>query len=696
MSVIQSIRDKGAWIIFGIIALALIAFILQDGVGRGRGSAFSAASVVGKVNGDKVLRGDFEEKLQLQERMYAGQGATREQLVASVWNQEVEQLILQQQYDKLGLQVTPKELGDILYGPNSPLRQEFTDPQTGEFMVNNAKQAIAQLKKSTNADQLKAINAAYIEPAIMQALRSKYQNLLIQGTYIPKWMVNKLEADNNALASFSYVYVPYPMSDSSVKVSDDEINAYINKHSKDFKKPEETRNITYVTFSSAPSAADSAAVLNQVLSKKSGFEAATDPQEYLTKEGSEIPYYNSYFSKNRMQQPNKDTLMKIPVGQVYGPYLDAGSYVMAKMVSIKQWPDSAKVRHILIGTVNPQNNQVIREDSAAKKLADSIQLAVAKGANFDSLVVKYSDDGGSKGTGGVYDYFPQGKMVLEFNDFAFDKPVGSKGVVKTDFGYHYIEVLGQKNMSPAYKIAYYGKTITASGETISAASNAAAQFSASSKNAKEFNANAMKDNKPVMPGNEIKENDAMIVGLGANRQLVRWVFENKVGDISEPMEVGEQYVVAIISAVHKAGIMSAAEARPMVEPIIRNEKVAAKIIADKFKGNTLESYAAGAGTQVMRMDSLSFSAPFVVGIGNEPKVAGAVFNKTLLNKASEPFAGNTGVFAVRAESVGARASAMDAESFKQNLLQSARRVSFRAFEALRVAADIKDNRSKYY
>jgi peptidyl-prolyl cis-trans isomerase D len=269
-------------------------------------------------------------------------------------------------------------------------------------------------------------------------------------------------------------------------------------------------------------------------------------------------------------------------------------------------------------------------------------------------------------------------------------------VVKTDYGYHYIEVLGQKNMSPAYKIAYYGKTITASGETISAASNAAAQFSASSKNAKEFNANAMKDNKPVMPGNEIKENDAMIVGLGANRQLVRWVFENKVGDISEPMEVGEQYVVAIISAVHKAGIMSAAEARPMVEPIIRNEKVAAKIIADKFKGNTLESYAAGAGTQVMRMDSLSFSAPFVVGIGNEPKVAGAVFNKTLLNKASEPFAGNTGVFAVRAESVGARASAMDAESFKQNLLQSARRVSFRAFEALRVAADIKDNRSKYY
>ena len=156
MSLIQRVRDKGAWILFGFIALALIAFILQDGVRRG-GSANSNTTIIGKVNGEKIERGTFEEKLALQEKMYGPQGAQREQLIASTWNQEVDRVVLGQEYEKLGLQVSPKELTDILFGPNSPLKQEFTDPKTGVFMVDNAKQAFAQLKKSKNAEQVKMI-----------------------------------------------------------------------------------------------------------------------------------------------------------------------------------------------------------------------------------------------------------------------------------------------------------------------------------------------------------------------------------------------------------------------------------------------------------------------------------------------------------------------------------------------------------
>ena len=137
MSVIQSIRDKGAWVIFGIIALALIAFILQDGVGRGNSA--NNNTDMGKVNGVKIERLAFEEKLSMQERMYGAQGAQREQLIGSVWNQEVERIVLQQEYEKLGLQVTSKELTDILFGDNSPLRNEFTDPATGVFKVAEAK-----------------------------------------------------------------------------------------------------------------------------------------------------------------------------------------------------------------------------------------------------------------------------------------------------------------------------------------------------------------------------------------------------------------------------------------------------------------------------------------------------------------------------------------------------------------------------
>lgn len=696
MSVIQSIRDKGAWIVFGIIALALIAFILQDGVGRG-GRGFSNSSVIGKVNGKNIERGYFEEQLAMQERMYGPQGAQREQLIGSTWNQAVEKLVLNQEYEKLGLQVSPKELTEILFGENSPLRNEFTDPNTGQFMANNAREAFAQIKKSKNAEQIKMINSVYIEPSIEQTLRNKYQNLLMQAAYAPKWMLEKQQADNNAVTSFSYVYVPYAaVSDSMAKVSDEEINAYVKKHPNEYTKLEETRNIAYVTYSSAPSSSDSAAVLNQVLALKNEFAATTDVEAFLNKNSSEVPYYNSYFSKARMQQLNKDTLVRIPVGTVYGPYVDGSNYVLAKMVGVKQWPDSVKVRHILVATSDPRSGQQVRPDSLGKKLIDSIQTAIKAGADFGALCTKYSDDGGSKNNGGVYEYFPQGQMVIPFNDYVFDNPVGSKGVVKTDYGYHYVEILGQKNNAPAYKIAYLAKPIFASNETVSAANTAASQFAVASKDAKKFNANALKDGRQVLNANDIKQNDFAVTGLGQSRQLVRWVYEHKNGEVSEPFEIGDRFVVAVISAVNKAGLASAAEARPTVETIVRNEKKAKQIIETKFKGNTLEAYASSTGAPVLRADSLSFTAPFISGVGSEPKIVGAAFNKTLVGKASEPIAGATGVFSIKVEATGAKTEAIDQATIKQSLIQSAKMASYRGLDALKKAASIKDNRAKFY
>lgn len=696
MSVIQRIRDKGAWIVFAIIALALIAFILQDGVGRG-GSAFSNSTDLGKVNGEKINRTDFEQKLAMQEQMYGGQGAQRDQLIGTVWNQEVERVVLSQEYKKLGLEVTGKELSDILFGDNSPLRQEFTDPATGAFKVNEARQAFAQIKKSKNAEQLAMVNNVYIDPTVQQTLRTKYQVLLQKAAFIPKWMIEKQQADNNAISSISYVYVPFAsVSDSVAAVSDAEIAAYEKKYPKQFNKEEETRSITYVSFNAAPSGIDSANTLNQVLTLRNDFAATNDPQNFLNKAGTEVPYYNSYFSKSRMQQANKDSLTSIPVGTVYGPYLDGSNYVLAKMIGVKQWPDSATVRHILIATNDPRTQQIIKPDSTGKRLVDSIAAAIKNGADFNSLVEKYSDDPGSKTKGGVYEYFPQGQMVVPFNDFVFDGSVGSKGVVKTDYGYHYVEVLGQKNVNPVYKIAYLAKPIVSSNETVSAANTAAAQFVATSKNQKEFNENAAKGNLQLFSANDVKENDFSVNGLGQSRQMVRWIYENKPGTISEPTEIGDRYVVAIVTAVNKPGLLSPAEARPIAEGLVRNEKKAKVILDTKFKGSTLEAIATSTGTTVSRADSISFAAPFIPAVGNEPKVIGAAFNKAVLGKISEPIVGSTGVFAIKVESIGAKAGSMDAEVIRQNLLQGARVAVFRGLEALKKSATIKDNRSKFY
>lgn len=696
MSVIQTIRDRGTWIIFVIIAVALIAFILQDGAGRG-GSAFSNSSVIAKVNGTSIERGAFEERLKSQEAMYAGQGATRDQLIGTVYNMEVDNIVLNQEFEKLGLVVSAKELNDILFGENSPLRQEFTDPKTGVFKVDDAKRAFAQIKKSKNAEQIKMINSGYIEPTIQNSLRNKYQNLLIQSVYVPKWMVEKQQADNNAIASASYVYYPYvAVSDSSIKVSDADINNYVKKHSNEFKKEEETRSIAYVTFSAAPTSADSAATLAQINDLKADFAASSDAAAFLGKVGTELAFYNSYFGGSRIQVANKDSIIRLPVGGLFGPYVDGNNYVLAKMVGIKQWPDSVTVRHILIGTNDPQSGQQVRDDSSGKKLVDSIQTAIKNGADFNALVTKYSDDGGSKEKGGVYDYFPQGQMVIPFNDFAFDNPVGAKGVVKTDFGYHYIEILGQKNRAPAYKIAYLAKPIISSNETMNDANTAAASFASSAKGSKEFNDNAAKLAKPILSATEIKQNDFTVGTMANTRSLVRWIYENKEGAVSDPTEVGDQIIVAMVTNVNKAGLMGANEARPLVEGLIRNDKKAKIIIETKMKGSSLEEIAKSSGSSILRADSLSFGSGFINGVGNEPKIVGAAFNKAVQGKVADLIAGSSGVFAVKGETVAAKPSDALPETVKQALIKNRKMAIYRSIEALRKAATVKDYRFSFY
>ncbi|MEY4054169.1 MAG: hypothetical protein RL034_1087, partial [Bacteroidota bacterium] len=509
--------------------------------------------------------------------------------------------------------------------------------------------------------------------------------------------VEKQAADNNQIASASVVFVPYAtIADSTIKVSDDAIASYVKAHAAAYQKDEETRSIAYVSFSAVPSSSDSAAVYNEVVAQKQEFATTTDNAAFLSRVGSDLPFYDGYFSKSRMQQVNKDTLVKIPTGTVYGPYVDGNAFVLAKMVGIKNWPDSAKVRHILIATVDPRSGQQIRPDSIAKKLADSIKYAVAGGADFNALVQKYSDDQGSKEKVGVYDYFPQGQMVGAFNDFSFDKPKGTKDVVKSEFGYHYTEVLDQKNFAPAYKIAYLSKAIVASNETVTAASTAAASFVANSKSKKDFEQNALKSNLQIMNGVDIKKNDFTIAGLGKSRETVRWVYDNKVGTVSEPTEIGDAYVVAIITSIGEKGTMGVAEARPLVEGLVRNQEKAKQIIETKFKGSTLEDFVKSSGFPAQRVDSLSFASPFVPGIGAEPKVIGAAFNKALIGKNTPAIEGAAGVFAVKPENIGAGATMQDATALKGTLLQAAQSTIFRGFEAVKKAAKITDNRSTFY
>ena len=721
MSIIQNIRDKGAWIIIGLIALALIAFIVQDAFQGGSSQLFGGpTTTLGKVNGKKIDRVEFEEKFkQMEEQMRANNYPMDETSLLSqrnnLWESYVQKIILTEEFENLGIEVTDKELGDILYGANPPqdLRQQFTDQNTGQYDAQAAYQKIQELRRQKNSAMYKNFFGEYIPALILQRQREKLQSMLSNSSYVPKWIVEKSNLENSQISSISFVNIPYTtIPDSTITVTDGDINAWVAKR-KDAFQQEKARGIEYVAFDAAPSPSDSNLVVQQLLNIKDSFNRvnANEIKEFLSREFSLTPYYDGYISRKQIQIPNIDTIVKHPVGTVYGPYLDpgmsgTGNYVMSRVIGVKQIPDTVKVRHILVAThqQDQQSGQLyqVREDSTAKRIIDSVELAIRGGANFDTLCAKYSDDG-TKNTGGVYDNVVSGQMTGSFNDFIFDRPVGSKGIVKTEYGFHYIENLTQRGSSPAYKIAYYSKPIYASDSTIQAANAQATQFAGDSRNKKAFDENVKKYKVNKFNGVDIKPLDGNISGINGNaRELIRWMFNDaSVGDVSDhPFHIGDKFVVPVVTQSYEKGTMDAERARPQIELRVRNEKKAEVIKKKIGNANSLDAISKAMNQPIGRADSISFSAPIIPNVGREPKVLGAAFNNNYKQKQSPAIPGDIGVFVIKVENIGAISNpAMDVKQQQAMMIQQEKFMSMqggRWEQALKKSATIKDNRHKFF
>ncbi|HEY4154693.1 MAG TPA: SurA N-terminal domain-containing protein [Puia sp.] len=713
MSIIQQIRERAAWLVFGLIGVSLIGFLLMDSsVGNSRLNASNSGNV-GSVNGDQLDYVDFEKQISEREDQYKSQGYPLNDMVQqnireSVWKQFEEEAVLKTEYDKLGLDVSDKELNDMLVGNNAvpEIKRAFTDPNTGIFDPQQAAARINQLrtiyKANRKTDQNYAVAQNFFEQVLPQfvklRLKEKYISLLANSSYIPKWMIEKSNAENSQVASVSYVNIPYrTISDSAIKVSDEEVQAYLDKHTDQYQQ-EDTRSIRYVTFSAAPTAGDSSSIRQQVQNLKNEFSTTADIEGFLARNGTEINYHDDYTAKSKLTGSKKDSLSLLPKGSVIGPYLDGPNYVIARIMDIKTLPDSVKARHILVATVDLRTNQPKLDDSTAKNRIDSIKNLIDKGARFDSVAFHLSDDEGTKLKGGDLGYFANGALVKEFNDFAFSGKVGEKKIIKTQFGYHYVEIEDQKNFEPAYKIAYFARKIEPSSETDENASGLASQFAGENRTQAAFDENSKKENLQKGAAADIHPTDFNVQGVGSSRTLVRWIYDAKLGEVSESFSVGDKYVVAMVTEINKKGTMPIAKARPLIEPILRNQKKAELIAKKIASAASLEAVASSTGQTITKADSLGFSSPYIPNLGPEPRVVGYAFDKQLSGKGiSAPVFGNEGVFVLKVNQVSARANYNgDIEQSREAMLQSQESIIQRAAtEALKKKAKIKDNRAKF-
>lgn len=709
MQIIQSIREKGAAITITVIALALIAFILMDARSGSNNMSASRSTSIGKVNGSSIELDEFTKRVsqqELQQKQQYQQELTQSQINdirTQVWNQMVDEKVFYAEADKLGIDFTSKELTAVLSSndQNNPVLREITDEKTGQIDQSKLSQVLSTIKKA-KGEQKDMIDAQVINPQRLTSISTKYYALLSASAYYPSWMEENDKKESKAFANVSYVAIPYNViSDSTIKVTDEEIAKYVEEHKDKFKQ-DAGRMVSYVSFSQAPSADDSARTRELVNGLKEGF--ATDPntKAFVARSSSNIPFDSSYKTKSSIRSAFIDSIVKMPIGSVYGPYVEQSNYVLAKVLGTKTFPDSVGARHILIGTVDPQSGQPIMEDSVAHKKADSILAAIKAGADFGTMAKLFSSDPGSKDKGGLYPSISYGQMVPEFNEFIFTKPVGSRDVVKTQFGYHVLEVMSQKGSSPAYKIAFIAKDILPSETTINNASLEASKASAE-KDAAKLNAYIQKNGlKKIDVPELVRESDYNIGQLQDARQVVNWAFNAKPGDVSEPFSVGNQFVVAILDKVFKKGTQDVATARPLAEGAVREKKKADEIMKKLGANPTLESAAAAYSKQVQIAgadSSLTFTSVSIKELGQEPKFIGASFNKEYQTKVSPAFAGSTGVYVIKVNSIGTKpedtpeaAAAIRTE--KLNSLRS--QATTKWYDALKDKADIKDDRSKHF
>src|SRR6478735_4540769 len=735
MSVIQSIRERYAkWAVIAI-ALALLGFILTDYFQAKNKMGAGNSSTLGLVNGKKIDYISFETKLKARDdqQQAAAQQQQQEyteeqkhQTAEQMWNQEVEEIIMTSEFKKVGIDVGKKEFNDYLFGQNPPqdLRQRFSDQQ-GNYDGAAAQNAINQLRRSPNQAERDQLDA-YLASMEYNRKMEKYNSLLSNSVYYPKWYVEKQNTEAAGLAKISFVRYPYSkISDSAIKITDKEIEDYVSKN-KDQYKQTESRSIAYTIFNASPTEADSAQLRKQLADLKPEFTADTTTTRFLSRYGSTIAYSDMCVGKTFMKMPSKDSIIALAKGAVYGPYLDGHTYALAKMIEIKTLPDSVRCRHILISN-DPSQGGVV--DSIAKKKMDSVEVAIKGGASWADLVQKYNPQSdGSRAKNGEMTFssfdMQQPNFAKEFAQFAlFEGKKGEKKVVKTSFGYHLIEILELKNPEAHYKFAQFAKSIIASDETERVVLEDASKFVSESQDLKAFNDNIAKSNGRIQKfeARNIGPNDISIQdidqrlagGFGQTvscRTLVREIYKADKGDVIKQERIGDarsgyKYVVAVVTDILKEGTQPAYVARAGsanaqgVERILKDKKKAEQIKQMIGKVSTLEAVAATLKDSIITVDSVRIAD----GRGRitETKVLGAAFNIANKGKViNEPIAGRDAVYVVRVDDLTTTSVAVaDVQMQKEQMRQRAKQMqSFYSspVKLMKDQATIKDNRRNFY
>ncbi len=702
MALIKQIRQRTGLAI-GVIAGGLILFLLGGDLLSPNSSLLnSSQNIVGEIAGEDITYEEYilkveEVKIAYQQR--TGRAPSEVEMVTvreQAWQAMIVERVFNEEYEKLGLEVSDAELVDMVQGKNlvAELRQQLVNPTTGEFDKN---QLITFLQSLETADPAQQAFWAQQEKLFASSrLRIKYDNLLATSEFTTQAEAKMEYKAANSIADVSLLYVPYyAVKDDEVKVEESDMNAYLEKNKSKFRTGN-TASIEYVSFSILPSGQDSAMVIEEIAALTEELRTSANDSAFAVRNSENPTAFYTFKPGEDLPADLVSNVGQVIAGETYGPFVTPnGSYVSYKVSQEYSGTPRMRASHILFSTENMSD----QAKADVKAEAERVLAEVKSSGNFAVAASQYGQDASAQ-NGGDLGWFAKDDFVEEFANATY--AANSAGIlsnlVETEYGYHIIEVT-EMPKSNYTKVATLERELVASDATRNEAFRNADSFAANSGNRNQFTENAETENFRIIQANAIDASARNINNIPNAREVIRWAFsEASTDEVSPVFELDNAYLVATLVSKKEEGDVTLADVREQVETQVRNEKKAA-LIQSKLKGlATLEEMKAvyPESASINQIPDLKLSTSVIPGVGFAPKAIGSIFG-IKAGQLTLPVQEDIGVLVGRLNTLTPAAEIGDYSGFQGSLTQNAsQRTSYQVMMALQDLANVKDYRYKFF
>ena len=715
MAALGKIRSKGG-ILVAAIGLALFAFLAEEAFRSCNGIKSETRQQMGEILGEKISVQDYQKLIDeyqsaIKFTMQRDNLTEDElnQVKDQVWQQLVNNRVLEADAKKVGLTVTEQELSNVLNDGTNPMLAQtpFVNQQTGRFDINALQQFLDGYNKAkaSNSPQLEQMQTIYdywlfVEKNLRtQLLGQKYQALLASCVLSNKAEAKMAFKDNNEESDIQLASLAYStIKDADVKVTDEDLKAKYEELKPAFRQNTETRDIKFVDYQIKASASDRNAIVKDMNELQKQLATATDPSLVISKSGSMIPYLGLPVSSKAYQQypdiASKIDSLAVGTTGVTENKQD-NTLNIIRVMSKAQLPDSVQFRQIQVAANTP-------EEAHAK--ADSIQKALAGGADFVAIAKRYGQTGEKVWfTGQQYEAAPSmSEDNRTYIEALLNGEVNAIQNVALTQGNIILQVVDKKAMKTKTTAAIIKKLIDFSKATRSDAYNKFSEFVAKSTTAADLGKNASKYGYHVQSLNDVSTSEHYVAGVHGTRDALKWLFDAKQGDVSPLYECGDNdhLMVIVLSAIHPKGYRSWDD--PQVKEILKREvikdKKAEKLMA-KLKGVNSIAAAQAKGAKVSTVSQITFAAPaFVQATGSaEPALSGAVAATAAGKFSKNPVKGNAGVYVFQVVKKALRAGSKYNETMAmQQAAQQNMQYLSNFMQDLILKANVVDNRYLFF